>query len=164
MLFAAVFLACLEETTRTKFCLVGSSAEFLRRYFLQERSAEALEASIRWADGFLLLYSITQRLTFLDVPRLKKLVESTKQSLGRCCSSGASITLMYIFDRSYSSMWFADGSVPRLLDLHSPSVSVVPTVVVANKSDMEIGREVTTEEGLSVARDLRSVVLFTFWL
>ncbi|XP_023276128.1 ras-related and estrogen-regulated growth inhibitor-like [Seriola lalandi dorsalis] len=49
----------------------------------KESSAASLESSIRWADGFLLLYSITQRLTFLEVPRLKKLIDQTKQSLGR---------------------------------------------------------------------------------
>ncbi|XP_077955980.1 ras-related and estrogen-regulated growth inhibitor [Gasterosteus aculeatus] len=79
----------------------------------KEDAAASLESSIRWADGFLLLYSITQRLSFLDVPRLKKLVEHAKQSL------------------------------------------VVPTVLVANKADLEIGREVTTEEGQRLAKELR---------
>uniref|UniRef100_A0A672IDY3 small monomeric GTPase n=1 Tax=Salarias fasciatus TaxID=181472 RepID=A0A672IDY3_SALFA len=76
-------------------------------------SAASLEASIRWADGFLLLYSITQRCSFTEVPRLKTLIDQTKQSL------------------------------------------VVPTVLVANKADLEIGREVTTEEGQRLAKDLR---------
>ncbi|XP_010773623.1 ras-related and estrogen-regulated growth inhibitor isoform X1 [Notothenia coriiceps] len=80
---------------------------------LQDSCAASLEASLRWADGFLLLYSITQRLSFLEVPRLKKLIDQTKQSL------------------------------------------VVPTVLVANKADLEIGREVTTEEGQRLAKDLR---------
>ncbi|XP_041638195.1 ras-related and estrogen-regulated growth inhibitor [Cheilinus undulatus] len=79
----------------------------------KESSVSSLESSIRWADGFLLLYSITQRLSFMEVPRLKKLIEQTKQSL------------------------------------------VVPTVLVANKSDLEIGRQVTTEEGQRLAKDLR---------
>lgn len=43
----------------------------------------SLESSIRWADGFLLLYSITQRLTFLDLPPLKTNIDKIKQSLGR---------------------------------------------------------------------------------
>ncbi|XP_071320341.1 ras-related and estrogen-regulated growth inhibitor isoform X2 [Trachinotus anak] len=75
----------------------------------KESSVASLESSIRWADGFLLLYSITQRLSFLEVPRLKKLIDQTKQSL----------------------------------------------VLVANKADLEIGREVTTEEGQRLAKDLR---------
>ncbi|XP_029931015.1 ras-related and estrogen-regulated growth inhibitor [Myripristis murdjan] len=79
----------------------------------KDTSLASLESSIRWADGFLLLYSITQRLSFLEVPQFKKLIDQTKQSL------------------------------------------VVPTVLVANKTDMEIGREVTTEEGQKLAKDLR---------
>ncbi|XP_058478555.1 ras-related and estrogen-regulated growth inhibitor [Solea solea] len=81
----------------------------------KESSVASLEASIRWADGFLLLYSITHRLSFLEVPPLKKLIDQTKQSL------------------------------------------VVPTMLIANKLDLEIGREVTAEEGQSLAKDLRCV-------
>ncbi|KAM8721813.1 ras-related and estrogen-regulated growth inhibitor isoform 2-T3 [Acanthopagrus schlegelii] len=79
----------------------------------KETSVASLESSIRWADGFLLLYSVTQRVSFLDVPRFKKLIDQTKQSL------------------------------------------VVPTMLVANKADLEIGREVTTEEGQRLAKELR---------
>ncbi|KAM9766530.1 ras-related and estrogen-regulated growth inhibitor isoform 1-T2 [Menidia menidia] len=79
----------------------------------KDGSGASIESSIRWADGFLLLYSITQRLSFLEVPQLKTLIDKTKQSL------------------------------------------VVPTVLVANKADLEIGREVTTEEGQRLAKDLR---------
>ncbi|XP_053273550.1 ras-related and estrogen-regulated growth inhibitor [Pleuronectes platessa] len=79
----------------------------------KDSTVASLESSIRWADGFLLLYSITQRLSFLEVPRIKKLIEQTKQSL------------------------------------------VVPTVLVANKADLESGREVTAEEGQRMAKDLR---------
>ncbi|XP_030265372.1 ras-related and estrogen-regulated growth inhibitor [Sparus aurata] len=79
----------------------------------KESSVASLESSIRWADGFLLLYSVTQRVSFLDVPRYKKLIDQTKQSL------------------------------------------VVPTMLVANKADLEIGREVTTEEGQRLAKELR---------
>ncbi|KAG8004513.1 Ras-related and estrogen-regulated growth inhibitor [Nibea albiflora] len=74
----------------------------------KESSVASLESSIRWADGFLLLYSITQRLSFLEVPQLKKLIDQTKQSL----------------------------------------------VLIANKADLEIGREVTTEEGQRLAKEL----------
>ncbi|KAM9829212.1 ras-related and estrogen-regulated growth inhibitor [Syngnathus typhle] len=79
----------------------------------KENCAPSLEASIRWADGFLLLYSITHRKSFLAVSRLKRLIDQTKRSLA------------------------------------------VPAVLVANKADLEIGREVTTEEGERLALDLR---------
>lgn len=49
---------------------------------LQDSTTASLESSIRWADGFLLLYSITQRPSFLEVPGLKRLIDQTKQSLG----------------------------------------------------------------------------------
>ncbi|KAI4831842.1 hypothetical protein KUCAC02_001361 [Chaenocephalus aceratus] len=77
----------------------------------EDNSAASLEASLRWADGFLLLYSVTQRLSFLEVPRLKKLIDQTKQSL----------------------------------------------VLVANKADLEIGREVTTEEGQRLAKGFKEL-------
>ncbi|XP_054642682.1 ras-related and estrogen-regulated growth inhibitor isoform X3 [Dunckerocampus dactyliophorus] len=80
----------------------------------KESCASSLEAYIRWADGFLLLYTITHRHSFLEVQHLKRLIDQTKQSL------------------------------------------VVPTVIVANKADLESGREVTTEEGQRLANDLRS--------
>ncbi|XP_013119966.1 ras-related and estrogen-regulated growth inhibitor [Oreochromis niloticus] len=79
----------------------------------KETSVASLESSIRWADGFLLLYSITQRFSFLEVPQLKTLIDQTKQNL------------------------------------------VVPAVLVANKADLEIGRQVTTDEGQRLAKDLR---------
>ncbi|XP_014903832.1 ras-related and estrogen-regulated growth inhibitor isoform X1 [Poecilia latipinna] len=82
------------------------------------KSSEAsIESSIRWADGFLLLYSITQRSSFLEIPRLKTLIDQTKQSL------------------------------------------VFPTVLVANKADLEVGRKVTTEEGQRLAKDLGFCIL-----
>lgn len=48
---------------------------------LQDGFPASLESYICWADGFLLLYSITQRLTFTEVPRLKALIDKTKHSL-----------------------------------------------------------------------------------
>ncbi|XP_054880972.1 ras-related and estrogen-regulated growth inhibitor isoform X1 [Poeciliopsis prolifica] len=80
-------------------------------------SVASIESSIRWADGFLLLYSITQRSSFLEIPRLKTLIDKTKQSL------------------------------------------VFPTVLVANKADLEVGRKVTTEEGQRLAKDLGFCIL-----
>ncbi|XP_059911575.1 ras-related and estrogen-regulated growth inhibitor isoform X2 [Gadus macrocephalus] len=73
----------------------------------------SVESCIRWADGFLLLYSITQRVSFLEVEPIKKLIDHIKQS------------------------------------------PAAPTVLIANKADLETGREVTTEEGQNLAKDLR---------
>ncbi|XP_056451539.1 ras-related and estrogen-regulated growth inhibitor isoform X3 [Gadus chalcogrammus] len=73
----------------------------------------SVESCIRWADGFLLLYSITQRVSFQEVEPIKKLIDHIKQS------------------------------------------PAAPTVLIANKADLETGREVTTEEGQNLAKDLR---------
>ncbi|KAK2819663.1 hypothetical protein Q7C36_021309 [Tachysurus vachellii] len=75
--------------------------------------ATSLESSIKWADGFLIVYSVTDRSSFEAVARLKRLIDHIRQSLG------------------------------------------IPTVIVANKNDMENGRAVRTEEGQALARDLR---------
>lgn len=42
-------------------------------------------------------------------------------------------------------------------------VLVPPTVLVANKADLEVGREVTTEEGQTLAKDLRLECLRCFY-
>ncbi|KAG7315308.1 hypothetical protein KOW79_021396 [Hemibagrus wyckioides] len=73
----------------------------------------SLESSIKWGDGFLIVYSVTDRSSFEAVARLKRLIDHIRQSLG------------------------------------------IPTVIVANKNDMENGRAVRTEEGQALARDLR---------
>ncbi|CAM9555375.1 ras-related and estrogen-regulated growth inhibitor-like isoform X2 [Lampetra fluviatilis] len=72
-----------------------------------------LEHSIRWGDGFVLLYSVTDRGSFQAVSRLKRLIDHVKQALG------------------------------------------IPTIIVANKCDMEGGRVVRPEEGQALASDLR---------
>uniref|UniRef100_A0A8B9GYP7 small monomeric GTPase n=1 Tax=Astyanax mexicanus TaxID=7994 RepID=A0A8B9GYP7_ASTMX len=76
-------------------------------------ASTSLESSIKWGDGFLIMYSVTDRSSFEAVSRLKRLIDHVKQTLG------------------------------------------IPTVIVANKSDMENGRAVRTEEGQALARDLR---------
>uniref|UniRef100_A0A3Q4HWW5 small monomeric GTPase n=1 Tax=Neolamprologus brichardi TaxID=32507 RepID=A0A3Q4HWW5_NEOBR len=92
--------------------VVDQEAVDLEILDLTWKSVASLESSIRWADGFLLLYSITQRFSFLEVPQLKTLIDQTKQNL-------------------------------------------VPVVLVANKADLEIGRQVTTDEGQRLAKDLQ---------
>ncbi|KAM6945706.1 ras-related and estrogen-regulated growth inhibitor [Aplochiton taeniatus] len=42
----------------------------------------SLEASIRWADGVLLMYSVMERRSFDAVAGLKRLVDHAKQTLG----------------------------------------------------------------------------------
>uniref|UniRef100_A0A672R309 small monomeric GTPase n=1 Tax=Sinocyclocheilus grahami TaxID=75366 RepID=A0A672R309_SINGR len=77
-------------------------------------AASSLESSIKWGDGFLIMYSVTDRSSFEAVSRLKRLIDHIKQTLG------------------------------------------IPTVIVANKCDVENGRVVRTDEGQALASDLRS--------
>ncbi|XP_051993353.1 ras-related and estrogen-regulated growth inhibitor-like isoform X2 [Xyrauchen texanus] len=79
--------------------------------------ASSLESSIKWGDGFLIMYSVMDRSSFEAVSRLKRLIDHVKQTLG------------------------------------------IPTVIVANKCDMEYGRVVRTDEGQALASDLSVVSL-----
>ncbi|XP_047659739.1 ras-related and estrogen-regulated growth inhibitor isoform X1 [Tachysurus fulvidraco] len=97
--------------------------------------ATSLESSIKWADGFLIVYSVTDRSSFEAVARLKRLIDHIRQSLGKTDLRSASLRLCSCHVR-----YFSEG---------------IPTVIVANKNDMENGRVVRTEEGQALARDLR---------
>lgn len=69
-----------KQTTHT---LITFSQIISHDGYLQETSVASLESSILWADGFLLLYSITQRISFLEIPGLKRLIDQTKKGLGK---------------------------------------------------------------------------------
>lgn len=45
-------------------------------------AANSLESSIKWGDGFLIMYSVTDRSSFESVSRLKRLIDHGKQTLG----------------------------------------------------------------------------------
>ncbi|XP_052415974.1 ras-related and estrogen-regulated growth inhibitor isoform X3 [Carassius gibelio] len=45
-------------------------------------AASSLESSIKWGDGFLIMYSVTDRSSFEAVSRLKRLIDHVKQTLG----------------------------------------------------------------------------------
>lgn len=46
-------------------------------------AASSLESSIKWGDGFLIMYSVTNRSSFEAVSRLKRLIDHVKQTLGK---------------------------------------------------------------------------------
>lgn len=46
-------------------------------------AASSLESSIKWGDGFLIMYSVTDRSSFEAVSRLKRLIDHIKQTLGK---------------------------------------------------------------------------------
>ncbi|KAL4622902.1 ras-related and estrogen-regulated growth inhibitor-like [Arapaima gigas] len=44
--------------------------------------ANTLESAIKWGDGFLIMYSVTDRSSFQSVSSLKRLIDSIKQTPG----------------------------------------------------------------------------------
>lgn len=79
---------------------------------------------IQWADGFLLVYSITDRSSFNSVKKLRQ----------------------YIYDTKQVSKDNGQNGSPQF-----------PIVIVANKSDLIHLRQVSTEEGEILAKDMDTV-------
>ncbi|XP_074660963.1 ras-related and estrogen-regulated growth inhibitor-like [Tubulanus polymorphus] len=46
---------------------------------------EAREGQAKWADGFMFIYSITDRQSFLDIPKLKSSIEEYKKTENISC-------------------------------------------------------------------------------
>ncbi|XP_019638118.1 PREDICTED: ras-related and estrogen-regulated growth inhibitor-like [Branchiostoma belcheri] len=42
----------------------------------------SLDASIKWGDGFIIMYSVTDRESFSAVKRIKRLIDAAKETLG----------------------------------------------------------------------------------
>lgn len=80
---------------------------------------------VQWADGFLLIYSITDRLSFNLLKILRQHIYENKQ-------------------------------VPRDTSGQNTPPQI-PMVVVANKSDLIHLRQVSTEEGEILSKDMDSV-------
>lgn len=56
--------------------------------------ATSLENAIKWGDGFLIVYSVTDRSSFEAVARLKRLIDHIRQSLGKTDLRSASFQLV----------------------------------------------------------------------
>ncbi|CAL4065870.1 unnamed protein product, partial [Meganyctiphanes norvegica] len=89
-----------------------------------ESDSVRLETNIRWADLFLLMYSVTDKCSFDDCNRLKFLINYNKRK------------------RRISSPTSKDGSWE------------VPVVLVGNKKDQLGDRMVTLEEGRKRSKDI----------
>ncbi|XP_071551781.1 ras-related and estrogen-regulated growth inhibitor-like isoform X1 [Panulirus ornatus] len=89
-----------------------------------ETDSVRLESNIRWADVFVLMYSVTDKCSFDDCNRLKFLINYNKRK------------------RRITSPTSKDGSWE------------VPVVLVANKKDQVGDRMVATEEGFKRSRDI----------
>ena len=106
----------------------------------QEEYTALRDQWIRDGEGFVLVYSISSRSSFTRIPRFHSQILRVKES----SSSGSPLNLGY-------------ASSP----LHSPAISPgpsgvnqVPIMLVGNKSDRVTEREVSTQEGHALAREL----------
>ena len=106
----------------------------------QEEYTALRDQWIRDGEGFVLVYSISSRSSFTRIPRFHSQILRVKES----SSSGSPLGIGY------------SGS-----PLHSPSLNAgqngmntVPIMLVGNKSDRVTEREVSTQEGHALAREL----------
>ena len=76
---------------------------------------------IQWADGFMLVYSILDRLSFEYIQRFKGHVNDLRNGMAASKEAPAHV-----------------------------GVNPVPCVLLANKADMVHLRQVTTDEGISL--------------
>ncbi|KAI9805243.1 MAG: Ras GTPase ras2 [Piccolia ochrophora] len=106
----------------------------------QEEYTALRDQWIRDGEGFVLVYSITSRSSFSRIKKFHQQIQRVKES-----SSAVSPSL------GYSGGYGGPGvHVP----LSSPSGGPVPVMLVGNKSDRQTEREVSTQEGYGLAREL----------
>lgn len=110
---------------------------------LQELDGVTLESNIRWADAFILVYSITDKCSFDECSRLKFLINYNKRR--RKLGSASKV----INSISASGM----SSLMRLSVLQDYTLDI-PVILVGNKTDQPGDRMVSLEEGQRRFREL----------
>jgi GTPase KRas protein len=98
----------------------------------QEEYTALRDQWIRDGEGFVLVYSISSRSSFTRIQKFHQQIQRVKESSSSSPSSG------------YGSPLTASG-MPNL---------AVPVMLVGNKSDRVTEREVSTQEGMALAREL----------
>ncbi len=102
----------------------------------QEEYTALRDQWIRDGEGFVLVYSIASRSSFTRIQRFHNQIQRVKESN----SAGSPTTTMYPGQSMNSISTGPTGPVPIML--------------VGNKSDRVTEREVSTQEGQALARDL----------
>jgi GTPase KRas protein len=85
---------------------------------------------IRYGEGFILVYSVSSRLSFTRIQKFHDQIQRVKES-------------------SASSPPYSGSQIPPV-----PSSSAVPIMLVGNKTDEVTEREVSTNEGRALAQKL----------
>lgn len=105
----------------------------------QEEYTALRDQWIRDGEGFILVYSISSRSSFTRIPRFHAQILRVKESVNSSSPLGGM--------NGY-------GNGPLNSPGMGPGQSPVPIMLVGNKSDRIIEREVSTQEGQAKAREL----------
>ena len=107
----------------------------------QEEYTALRDQWIRDGEGFVLVYSISSRSSFTRIPRFHNQILRVKESAGAGAAANAP---------NYSNTHHIYQAPPG----SPPPVGNVPIMLVGNKSDRVTEREVSTQEGQALAREL----------
>ena len=102
----------------------------------QEEYTALRDQWIRDGEGFILVYSITSRSSFTRIRKFHSQIQRVKEST----SASSPTTAGYLASPTSPSMHMA----------HKPA----PVMLVGNKSDRVVDREVSTQEGSALAKDM----------
>lgn len=101
----------------------------------QEEYTALRDQWIRDGEGFILVYSITSRSSFTRIRKFHSQIQRVKE----CSSAGSPTTAGYL---------------PSQLSSGVPMSGSAPVMLVGNKSDRVTDREVSTQEGSALAKDM----------
>lgn len=104
-----------------------------------------LDSQLKWADAFILVYSVTDKCSFDECNRLKFLINYHKRR--RKLSNKVTIWWSFNFTILNTIIFY----------LQEPHLLEVPVVLVANKADQCEDRMVTLEEGYRRSKEISCV-------
>lgn len=99
----------------------------------QEEYTALRDQWIRDGEGFILVYSITSRASFSRIRKFHSQIQRVKDS-----ASNSSPTASYL----------SSPTIPK------PDAGLAPVMLVGNKSDRVTEREVSTQEGSALAKEM----------
>ncbi|TAQ84993.1 hypothetical protein B7494_g6680 [Chlorociboria aeruginascens] len=129
--FVETYDPTIEDSYRKQVVIDGQSCmlEVLDTAGQEEYTA-LRDQWIRDGEGFVLVYSISSRSSFTRIQRFHNQIQRVKESASSPSYSGSPISPI------------------------SPSIGPPPIMLVGNKSDRVTEREVSTQEGSALAREL----------